>query len=385
MGGHSWNGKLKDVPSQERRMSRRSSRKVKDLLVKARDSSLLAVETYNRPSASFRVHAYIVLMQIAWTAAMLAYFEKKRAKPYYRTRNGRFFIKIDGEPKRWDLSECIKHFWGEETSPVRENLRFIIGLRDRTEHADVPELNTAAFGECQALLNNFEEFIAANFGDEWSSPHNLVVPLQFSGPPSPESLAAMRKSIRPDVKRILDWIESFRSTLSDDVWVNERYSYRLLLLPNVKSNPSRDSLAVEFVKAEPGREGEFAKAIVVLKERRVPVVNEGSLRASDVVARVNAKLPPPLKLSVNLHVRCWKFFQVRPAAGALEPWSTKGEFCRYDTLHKDYSYTDAWVTFLIGELSKPGRFAEIIAGSTGPTVGEAPSRATGSVPAVPSS
>ena len=345
-------------------MSRGVPRKVKELLVKARDSAMLAVETYNRPTASFRVHAYIVLMQIAWTAALLAHFEKKRVKPYYRTRSGHRFVKAGDAPKRWDLNECTRRFWGDEASPVRKNLEFMIELRNRTEHSDLPELDSAVFGECQALLNNFEEFVTANFGEKWSLPHNLVVPLQLSGPPSPESLAALRRSTRPDRRKILDWIGTFRSTLADDVWQSERYSFRILLLPNVKNNPSRDALAIEFVKPEPGKENEFAQAVVVLKERRVPVVNEGGLKPSEVVDRVNAELPPPLKLTLNRHVRCWRRFDVRPAKGAREPWSTKGEYCRYDAVHKDYVYTDAWVNFLIGELSKPGRFDEVVAGTT---------------------
>ena len=47
---------------------------VKSLLIKARESALLAVETYNRPSAHFRSGAYVVLMIIAWTSLFHALF-----------------------------------------------------------------------------------------------------------------------------------------------------------------------------------------------------------------------------------------------------------------------------------------------------------------------
>lgn len=341
-------------------MSRGLPRRVRNLLVKARQSALLAVETYNRPTASFRVHGYLVLMQIAWTSLLLAYFERKGVKPYYR--RGKRFVKLQGEPKRWDLSQCVSQFWGGEVSPVRSNIEFMIALRDRTEHAEMPELDIAVFGECQALLNNFEEFFVSNFVTKEVLPHNLVVPLQFSGPPSPESLAALRRSIRPDGREILDWISAFRSTLANDVWESGRYSYRMMLLPNVKNNPPRDSLSVEFVKAEPGNEDDFARTTVLLKERRIPVVNEGDMKPSDVVTRVNLTLEAPRKLSLNLHSRCWRYFGVRPRVGAKEPWSTRGEYCRYDAVHKDYVYTDAWVKFLTEELNKPGRFEEVTSG-----------------------
>ncbi len=43
---------------------------VKSLLQKARDSAILAVETYNRPTATFRSGAYVVLMIIAVDVAL---------------------------------------------------------------------------------------------------------------------------------------------------------------------------------------------------------------------------------------------------------------------------------------------------------------------------
>jgi hypothetical protein len=58
---------------------------VKVLLQKARESALLAVETYNRPTASFRSGAYIVLMVIAWTSLFHAIFLRKRIRPYYKS------------------------------------------------------------------------------------------------------------------------------------------------------------------------------------------------------------------------------------------------------------------------------------------------------------
>jgi len=57
---------------------------VKQLLQKAKDSALLAVEFYNKPAVSFKSEGYITMMCIAWNSLFHAYFFKHRIKPYYR-------------------------------------------------------------------------------------------------------------------------------------------------------------------------------------------------------------------------------------------------------------------------------------------------------------
>ncbi|MGQ9702878.1 MAG: DUF3644 domain-containing protein [Bacteroidales bacterium] len=57
---------------------------VKQLLQKAKDSALLAVEFYNKPAVSFKSEGFIVMMGIAWLSLLHAYFFKNRIKPYYR-------------------------------------------------------------------------------------------------------------------------------------------------------------------------------------------------------------------------------------------------------------------------------------------------------------
>jgi Domain of unknown function (DUF3644) len=77
---------------------------VKLLLQKAREATLLAVETYNRPNASFRSGASIVLMVIAWTSLFHAIFVRQKTKPFYRMQNSRRFQKVEGDYRRWELA-----------------------------------------------------------------------------------------------------------------------------------------------------------------------------------------------------------------------------------------------------------------------------------------
>src|SRR5262245_2691001 len=132
---------------------------VKALIDKARDSALLAVETYNRPTASFRSGAYTVLMTIAWTSLFHAIFLRRRIQPFYRKPNSRRDVRIDGDPKRWELKECLQQFYKEDNPPTRKNLEFFVGLRNKIEHCSLAQLDPGLFGECQAMLLNFESVI----------------------------------------------------------------------------------------------------------------------------------------------------------------------------------------------------------------------------------
>ncbi|MEX1014001.1 MAG: DUF3644 domain-containing protein [Candidatus Paceibacterota bacterium] len=62
-------------------MPRGLPKKVKLSLQKARDSALLAVEMYNKPSIKFKTGGYVVMMIIAWTALFHAIFFKRKVKP----------------------------------------------------------------------------------------------------------------------------------------------------------------------------------------------------------------------------------------------------------------------------------------------------------------
>ena len=48
--------------------------KAKNLLDKAKESCLLAVDIYNKPKTEFKSGAYIILMNVAWTSLFMRFF-----------------------------------------------------------------------------------------------------------------------------------------------------------------------------------------------------------------------------------------------------------------------------------------------------------------------
>src|SRR4051812_35576748 len=180
-------------------MPRRSA-DVTSNLQKAREAALLAVETYNRPGTAFRSSGFVVLMVISWTALFHAIFFKKKIKPYYHKKGSRRFEKVEGDYKTWELTECLQQFYKEQNPAIRKNLEFFIGLRNKIEHRFLPELDIEVFGECQAMLMNFESLLAQEFGPKQALGADFPFALQFSRLAQPEQQKAMRASAKANLK-----------------------------------------------------------------------------------------------------------------------------------------------------------------------------------------
>lgn len=325
---------------------------VKTLLLKAREAAILAVETYNRPTATFRSGAYIVLMVIAWTALFHAIFLQKHKKPFYRKKNSKRFERIDGDYKTWELAECVRQFYGANNPSEKENLTFFIGLRNKIEHRSLPQLDSEIFGECQSLLINFEDLLCSEFGRSYALKTGLVYALQFSHVLQTTQSKAMTKLTEKQYQGVKSYIQSFRSALSDDVGKDLKYSFRVFLVPKVNNHIKSADVAVEFVKYDPSRPEEMKKyehLVTFIKEKQVPIVNLGYLKPGQVTRQVSARTGK--KFNSYDHQLCHRHFHVRPQGGATDPTSTDTRYCVYDDAHGDYVYKPEWVEFLIKNLS----------------------------------
>jgi len=255
-------------------------------LEKARDSAFLAVETYNRPRTLFRSGGYIVLMCIAWTALLHAIFFNRHKRPFYRKKNNRRHYEIvDGDKKAWELSECLAEFWGNDHPASRTNLEFFIKLRNKIEHRSMPGLDLDIFGECQALLFNFEDRLVTEFGDKFALNESLSLALQFSCFRNDAQQASIRKLHKRLARDIKAYIDSFRSSLSTEQLQDMQFSYKVFLFPKPANRERGADLAVEFVKYDPHNPEEMARingAVALIKPPTTTVSQSAGAATGDV-------------------------------------------------------------------------------------------------------
>jgi len=338
---------------------------VQDNLEKCRSAAIAAVDAYNRPGPRFRTAQFLVMITIAWTALIHAIYFKRRKKPWYRTRTsgtGRAvrYQKIDGEPRHWDLSECLKQYYGDKNPAERKNLEFLVKLRNKIEHRHLPELDASLYGECQASLLNLEELLVKEFGVKYALMETLAVSLQFSSTSPPQKTQAAKQLVSAAAKSVTDYIEKFRGALPSTVLNSMKYSYSVFLVPKVANRESAADAAVVFVKVDEASQEELermGRLNVLIKEKHIPIANVDLYKPGQVVAELQPRVP--FVITMTTHTSAWQHFSVRPPYGEQHPERTRSEYCVFDPPHGDYLYTKAWIERLVEELSNPDRFKEI--------------------------
>jgi len=286
--------------------------KVKQLLQKARNAAILAVEFYNKPSVTFKSEGYITMMIIAWTSLFHACFLKNKVKPFYRKersgiRKPRFERIIEILPngkkvkeyKWWDLSKCIKeYFKADSGNPVKKNIEFFIPLRNMIQHRFIPQIDDTIFGECQALLINFNNFIEKHFGKRYSIKDSLSFSLQMAKTPA-NILAASKDELKKyDANNIINFIKAYRSSLTTKQFESPEYSFKAVLI-QVRNHESKDALPIRFIHEKYLSEEQKNRlqqlGIVLVKEKHVPreedkMLKEYKLTYKDLCNRLKKQI-----------------------------------------------------------------------------------------------
>jgi hypothetical protein len=342
-----------------RNLRPRFDQKIDDLIDKARESALLAVQAYNNPMAAFRTPAYLVLMNIAFTALFHAIFERDSVEYYYKKPDGTASRIIDGEPASWELTTCADYYYQNANTPERANLRFLTELRNKIEHRFLPILDITIAGQCQAMLFNFEDLLKKEFGSFFALGQSLALSLQFT-----EIAAHQRDALRrlqsKEYDLIRKYIESYQSDLPQEVLQSQKYSFRVFLIPRLGNHATSSNAAIEFVhydSTKPEEMKQYEKHMAMIKDRvvHVQVANQGKLKPSTVSKRVSECTGKTF--TVSDHTCAWKLYKVRPREP--KPEGCRTEFCQYDEAHRDFVYTEHWVQFLIEKVTDPQEFHRI--------------------------
>ena len=302
-------------------------------------------------------------MTVAWTSCFHAVFYDRNVKPRY-VKSGRGkgtrYERVDGDPKHWELSKCMKEYWGSQHPPSRENIEFFLGLRNKIEHRYHPELDPALYGECQAMLMNLEDMLIKEFGSDMALLDQVGVALQFSALRPSQQEQALRRLQSASLDDVRDYIQTFRAGLEPEILDSSQFSLRVFLIPKLATGPNVADLSVEFVPFDPSSAAEMEelrKVTALIRDKQVPVASMGLLKPKAVVERVQECLQ--FEFTMDTHTRCWKHYNVRPPGDSGHPENTKADFCIYDELAKAYGYTDAWVKYLCRKLADPVEYQTV--------------------------
>lgn len=222
-----------------------------ELVKKSRESALAAVQIFNNPSMCFKSEAYIVLMIIAWTYLLHAYYRSKSIEyRYFKYVNSKrkFDRTAKGAYKFWELERCLNCTESPIDSDTANNLRFLIGLRHEIEHQMTNRIDDLLSARFQACCLNYNEYLKKHFGDELGIENHLSFSLQFSSIDQEQKEMLIDQEGLP--KNISSYILDFDQALSDDDFASPKYAYRIMFVAKTVNHRGQADKVIEFVKSD---------------------------------------------------------------------------------------------------------------------------------------
>ena len=249
------------------------------LLHKSREAALSAVQIFNNPLMQFKSETYIVLMIIAWTYLLHAYYRKNGVEYRYHSKRvirRRFDRTKRGAFKHWDLEKCLKVEEAPIDTDTTNNLCFLIGLRHEIEHQMAIGLDDYLSGRYQACARNYNHYIKDLFDKKFGIDKHLAYSIQFLEL-SYEQLYQSATVGGEIPQRVRNYITEFDKSLSEDQFNSERFSYRLIFTKKLVNHPGQADRVIEFLDPDSELAEQMNKQYVVLKETEHPKYLPGDI------------------------------------------------------------------------------------------------------------
>lgn len=272
-----------------------------ELIGKSREAALSAIRSYNDPQVTFKSETFIVLMIIAWTYLLHAYYRSKKVEHrYYRQGNKRrrFDRTKHGSYKFWELERCLSDKHSPIDKDTANNLRFLIGLRHEIEHQMTRSLDSWLSGRYQACAVNYNFYLKKLFGKKRGLDNMLSFSIQFVqlseeqvGGPRPEATIP---------QRLRAYVGEFDGSLTHEEYNSERFSYRMLFKRKLVNRPGQADRVIEFIDPKSDLARTIDKQYWVKKD-----VERKKYRAKDVVAEAHTAGFKGLSV-FGSHVELWK-------------------------------------------------------------------------------
>ena len=271
-----------------------------ELVKKAREAMLAAVQLYNNPQVTFKAETFITLAVISWTYMLHAYYRSINVdyRYYHPAGKKRVYDKTKyGAYKHWELDRCLNDTSCPLDSGTTTNLRFLIGVRHEIEHQMTDKIDEYISAKLQACAINFDYYMCKLFGNKYNLSKELSLAIQFS-PLSPDQRENLQNNLQI-TSNVKNFLVDFENVLSEEALRSPRYAYRVLFRPISAKRPGQADQVVEFVKSDsPLAEG-LEKTYAVIKE-----TEKRKYLPGEIVKQMKEKGYD--KFSINKHTELWK-------------------------------------------------------------------------------
>ncbi|GHA71162.1 hypothetical protein GCM10009007_10050 [Formosimonas limnophila] len=299
-----------------------------ELLKKSKEAALAAVQIFNNPVISFKSEAFIVLMNIAWTYLLHAYFRKMGVEYRFYTQRGnrKIYDKTKyGAKKHWELERCLNTRESPIQKDVANNLKFLIGFRHEIEHQMTTKIDDFLSARFQACCLNYNEYIKKLFEDDGIEKH-LSFSLQFSSIDAEQIQFLQAQTDLP--ANIHSYITEFDEELTDDEYNSPKYAYRIFFVPKLANKKGQADKVIEFVKSDSDFAKDVNKQYAVIKETE----KEKYLPKQIVVLMQSEGFD---FFTMHEHTKLWKIHNAKAAGKNFGVSVAGGSWYWYDSWLKD--------------------------------------------------
>ncbi len=291
-------------------MLKRSRPEKIELIEKSREAMLSAVQIFNNPLSTFKTESFIVLAMIAWTYCLHAYYRSKKIEYRYFSGSGkgkRFIRNPDGSIKYWDLKECISKQECPLDQNTKNNLTFLIGLRNQIEHKKASGLDSYMSARYQACTLNYNYYLKLLHGEKYALDNHLALSLQFAELDYSQAQTIIDKeNMIP--KHVISYISEFDNKLSLKQLKSERFAYKLLFTKVTAKRRGQADRVIEFVDPKSPLAKNISKEYWVIKEKKSKL-----FLVREVIAELKKR---GIKISKQKHIDLWKKYDGKnPAKG----------------------------------------------------------------------
>lgn len=289
-----------------------------ELIHKSREAALAAVQIFNNPQITFKSEMFIVLMNIAWTYMLHAYYRTHGVEYRYFKQTGknrRFDRTAKGAYKHWELERCLNEGPCPVESDAANNLQFLIGVRHEIEHQMTTKIDSSFSAKFQACCLNYNEHIKTFFGDDHAIDKHLSFSLQFSSITRDQARQLEAQPLLP--AHIKSFVDGFEANLTEDQFNSPKFAYRVLFVAKTANRKGQADEVIEFVKADSELAKNVNKKYAIIKETERPKLRPKTI--VDILKKEGFS-----KFDMHHHTLLWQDMDARnPAKG----FGTKVEDC----------------------------------------------------------
>lgn len=194
------------------------------IIIKARESMISAISSFNNPMFNFGVETFLVLSNIAWTSLLQDILQKQNIDIINQKQNNTYLsleaLIIKDTNNNKVLNDAIK-----------ANIELLIELRDEITHAPNHDIPSDIASYLQANCFNFNTILIKHYGEERGIDNTLAIALQMANFKTFQVQGLLKDNSKNNFVHMKNIMNNFESELPEEILSNQSFRCNIAVVP----------------------------------------------------------------------------------------------------------------------------------------------------------